>query len=66
MLTPECVHYGRAEEVVAARQRVMAAAYAKNPERFVRGGTRSLPLPQAAWINPPEPSRGDAEKGPAS
>lgn len=66
MLTPECVHYGRAEEVVAARQRVMAAAYAKNPERFVRGGARSLPLPQAAWINPPEPSRGDAEKGPAS
>jgi len=66
MLTPECVHYGRAEQTIAARQSVMEAAYASKPERFVRGGPRQLPLPSAAWINPPEPSRDDAEKGPAS
>ena len=66
MLTPECVHYGRAQQTVAARQSVMEAAYARNPERFVRGGPRQLPLPTAAWINPPEPSQGDAEQSPAS
>jgi len=66
MLTPECVHYGRAEQTVSARQKVLDAAYARDPERFVRGCPRQLPLPTAAWINPPEPSRDDAEKAAAS
>jgi putative transposase len=52
-LTPEDVHYGRAPEMLARRQRVLDEAYAKNPERFVRARPMSLPLPEAVWINPP-------------
>ena len=53
MLTPEMVHYGRAEEVLAHRHKVMLAAYSANPERFVRGVPHLTKLPQAVWINPP-------------
>ena len=54
MLTPAQVHYGRAEEVLAQRQRVLDAAYAAHPERFVNGPPTVPSLPQAVWINPPE------------
>ena len=53
LLTPQTVHYGRAEETIAARQRTLTAAYAAHPERFVRRPPRPLLLPAAAWINPP-------------
>ena len=53
MLTPEMVHYGRAHEVIAARRLVLAAAYQKHPERFVRKRPEPLQLPAAVWINPP-------------
>jgi putative transposase len=56
MLTPYDVHYGRAPEVLAQRQRIMDAAYANHPERFVRGTPHIRPLPEAVWINPPETS----------
>jgi len=52
-LTPEMVHYGRADTVIAARQEVLNAAYAAHPERFVRKPPVALPLPEAVWINPP-------------
>lgn len=55
MLTPEMVHLGRAEEVLAGRQTVLEAAYARHPERFVRGRPRVASLPQSVWINPPQP-----------
>lgn len=56
MLTPAMLHYGRAEEVIQQRQKVLQAAYARNPERFVRAcPTPRLP-PTAAWINPPPAS----------
>jgi putative transposase len=54
MLTPEIVHYGRADEVLAERQRVLNAAYAANPERFVNGPPVVRGLPTEVWINPPE------------
>ena len=54
MLTPAQVHYGHAEEVLAERQRVLDAAYATHPERFVNGPPKVPSLPQAVWINPPE------------
>jgi len=54
MLTPEIVHHGRATEVLAARQRVLEAAYAANPERFVNGPPTVESLPSEVWINPPE------------
>ena len=54
MLTPDAVHYGRADDVLAARQRVLDAAYAANPERFVNGPPTVDGLPGNVWINPPE------------
>lgn len=54
MLTPEVVHHGRAAEALADRQRLLDAAYAANPERFVNGPPVIESLPSAVWINPPE------------
>jgi putative transposase len=56
MLTPHDVHYGRAPQVLAQRQRIMDAACAAHPERFVRGAPKIRPLREAVWINPPETS----------
>ena len=53
MLTPEMVHYGRAEEVIAARRLVLAEAFRSHPERFVNKQPEPLQLPAAVWINPP-------------
>jgi putative transposase len=53
LLTPATVHYGRAAEVHEQRAHVLAAAFAANPERFVRGLPQPPELPTAAWINPP-------------
>ena len=54
LMTPATVHYGLAEEVREQRARVLEAAYASNPERFVRGQPQPPKLPTAVWINPPE------------
>ena len=54
LMTPATVHYGRAEAVREDRARVLAAAYAAHPERFVRGVPTPPQLPTAAWINPPD------------
>ena len=53
LMTPAAVHHGRAEAVHADRARVLAAAYAATPERFVRRAPRPPALPTAAWINKP-------------
>jgi putative transposase len=53
LMTPATVHYGRAEGIRAERQRVLDAAYATTPERFVRQAPTALPVPTAAWINKP-------------
>jgi len=53
LLHPADVHYGRAPAIVAARQRVLDAAHAAHPERFVRGRPTQKAPPPAAWINPP-------------
>lgn len=50
---PVDVHYGRAELVQAARVDVLAAAYQRHPERFVRKHPQPRALPEAAWINQP-------------
>ena len=54
LMTPASVHYGRAEQLHDQRARVLAAAYAAMPERFVRGSPRPPALPTAAWINKPD------------
>ncbi|MER3487817.1 MAG: IS3 family transposase, partial [Chloroflexota bacterium] len=54
LMTPAAVHYGQAKQSRAARARVLEAAYAASPERFVRGAPRPPTLPTAAWITKPE------------
>jgi putative transposase len=52
-LTPAVVHFGQADVVRAHRDRVLAAAYAAHPERFVNGRPHPADLPTAVWINAP-------------
>lgn len=56
LLTPEVVHYGRAEGVLEHRRAVLAAGYAAHPERFVRQPPKPPALPAAVWINRPAPA----------
>lgn len=66
LLTPAEVHFQHSETVLKKRQEVLQAAYAKNPQRFVKG----LPVPEqlqkAVWINPPKPAYLPEEKSPPS
>jgi len=62
MLTPASVHYGQAAKILENRQQILAAAYAKHPERFVNKPPMPLTLPEAVWINPPATK--DQQKGP--
>ena len=55
-LTPEQVHFGNADQVIAGRKSVLREAWAAHPERFVRGVPKPKPLPEAVFINPPIPS----------
>lgn len=61
LLTPEIVHYGQAQEVLAARQKVLLKAYEEHPKRFPRGVPRVAALPEAVWINRPEPGSSSEE-----
>jgi putative transposase len=54
LMTPATVHHGRAEAVHADRARVLDAAYAATPERFVRQPPKPPAVPVAAWINKPD------------
>jgi len=53
MLTPETVHYGRAEAVLEKRQLALNNAFKLNPKRFKGKLPVATPLPEAAWINQP-------------
>ena len=53
MLTPHDVHYSLAEQRLANRAAVLAAAYAAHPERFPHGVPTPGTLLQAVWINKP-------------
>jgi putative transposase len=54
LMTPAAVHHGQAQQLHAARGRVLEAAYAARPERFVRRAPVPPELPTAAWINKPD------------
>ena len=54
LMTPAAVHHGHAEQLRADRSRVLAAAYAARPERFVARPPVPPALPTAAWINKPD------------
>lgn len=53
LMHPADVHHGRTADIAAARQRVLDAAHAAHPERFVTGRPIQKAPPLAAWINPP-------------
>ena len=53
MLTPQMLHYGTADAVIAQRQKVLSQAYACNPNRFVRNAPTPMPKPTEVWINKP-------------
>jgi putative transposase len=59
-MTPAAVHHGHARELHAARAVVLAAAYARHPERFVRKPPVPPALPVAVWINKPKPNEAAA------
>ena len=61
LLAPAAVHYGRAQEIHDERRRVLAAAYARTPERFVARPPQPPALPTAAWINKPDAESGSEE-----
>lgn len=56
LLTPTDVHHGLAEQRIAARAGVLAAAHAAHPERFPAGRPHAPAPPGEVWINPPKVS----------
>lgn len=62
LLTPHQVHYGLASQVIGERQRVLDAAHAAHPERFVRGAPLHPTPPREAWINQPSTPTSSSEK----
>src|SRR5207247_344031 len=65
LLTAHDVHYGLADQRIAARAGVLTAAYAAHPERFVAGVPRPPARPTEVWINPP-PATATSTSNPAS
>ena len=53
LFTPHDVHCGLAEAKRQQRARVLAEAFARNPERFPKGMPQPKAVPSAVWINPP-------------
>jgi putative transposase len=66
LLTPVDVHFGRAPAVVTARQRVLDAAYAAHPERFVRGAPVAAAPSTEVWINKPKAQVTAPPEGPTA
>jgi len=64
LLTPASLHYGQAEEIIAARTKALDLAFTIKPERFVNGVPKPAKLPTAAWINPPAKSLNEEKTPP--
>lgn len=54
LLTPAAVHVGEAGGLLEKRRIVLEGAYARHPERFVRGVPRPSRPAAEVWINPPQ------------
>ena len=63
-VSPATMHFGQAQSIFQQRQEVLADAFAKHPERFVRGQPHPPVVPTEAWINPPTPSCTPEEDSP--
>ena len=55
LLTPATVHAGQTSVMLARRQIVLDAAYARHPLRFIRHPPVAPVSPTTVWINPPKP-----------
>src|SRR5438034_8979378 len=67
LLTAHDVHYDLADQRVAARTGVLAAAYAAHPDRFVAGLPRPPAPPPQVWSKPPPPTAPSSpQRGPSS
>jgi len=53
MLTPVNVHFRQHEIILQTRSAVLAMAFEKHPERFVKGVPVVKSIPEHVWINPP-------------
>jgi putative transposase len=53
LMTPDQVHYGQADDIHAARQKILDQAFHANPNRFVNKAPQPPTKPTAVWINPP-------------
>lgn len=61
MMTPQQVHFGHKDQVLAGRRDVLREAWTAHPERFVSGPPTPTSLPEAVCINPPtSPAQEDA------
>ena len=54
LMTPDQVHYGRADEIHAERQKTLDKAFLAHPGRFVRKRPVPPKKPTEVWINPPK------------
>jgi putative transposase len=61
LLTPQSVHHGCADDLLAQRQGILTRAYLAHPERFVRKSPTPPALPPAVWINPPKDQPAEKE-----
>ena len=53
-MTPENVHYGRAQSLFQQRAQTLDVAFLAHPMRFKGKAPQPPKLPTAAWINPPK------------
>jgi transposase InsO family protein len=53
LMTPNQIHYGQADDIIAARQIVLDSAYQTHANRFVHNPPHPPEKPTAVWINPP-------------
>lgn len=53
-MTPATVHYGKADDCINSRQRVLDKVYEAHPGRFVKGAPRVSRLPTFVGINIPK------------
>ncbi len=53
-MTPQSVHYGRAQALFEQRTQTLNSAFLVNPKRFKGTAPQPPRLPTAVWINPPK------------
>ncbi len=59
-LTPEDVHYERAEQILKEHEKVLEMVFEKHPIRFKGKVPKPMALPKAVWINKPSPNESNS------